>query len=640
MLRNFGCKYTNKSYESMRNITRIFWCCVALLTALLTACQADDSTESPARQSSTGVAVRLQYADYDNASTRSEEPPLQQADYDRVEICVVDESGYKVDEVKGRYDAATSEIRLEGLLEGNYRLLLLGIRGSAETDGVSILPIHHADDEWLHFPADLQRPLEAEYFYSQTPFTVLSQPTAEGNEHKVLLDEAIVQKRIIGRADFTLTFQNPYVETALQSQLVTLTSPHFRTGFTGNGSFVGESDGLDCSLNLASSASYLFPPTVDGQAIEGEVEITTRNYQGYNIQRTYAFSLEQLTPNHIGRIHTQVVHPDDEATALFVTEQALDRFGLEYILQDDEPKAIYTDPAQRTFNTARPMQVSITDTGQLHVRFYSPREVRAILIQARIPALSDEYFDLAYFDRVPAFADFYGQIPASSQRSFCRTESGRILELDPISTKQWAAAEFRITSTDPYWEKLQKIQHGWNIGFELYGGNPDQPNGGPVGNWMGIRPVHCREVVALFLNFTYMIDMPEHEEILRQNADRLYGNGGVNDKVSVETVLAQMRQSRSLRVGLVYAANGVVGLGGGNVFGAYQQAWFEHYYNTYSCEIMFHELGHVMGYNHDSSFTYGPWAQELMNHFYVNHLSELPIDSPSYLNSAKNPNKY
>ena len=28
---------------------------------------------------------------------------------------------------------------------------------------------------------------------------------------------------------------------------------------------------------------------------------------------------------------------------------------------------------------------------------------------------------------------------------------------------------------------------------------------------------------------------------------------------------------------------------------------------------MFHELGHVMGYSHSSSFTYGPWAQELMN---------------------------
>ena len=68
------------------------------------------------------------------------------------------------------------------------------------------------------------------------------------------------------------------------------------------------------------------------------------------------------------------------------------------------------------------------------------------------------------------------------------------------------------------------------------------PDGGPKGNWMGIRPVHCREAVAFFLNFTYMIDMPEHERILRENQDKLYGNGGVDDKVLVETVLSQMRR--------------------------------------------------------------------------------------------------
>ena len=78
-------------------------------------------------------------------------------------------------------------------------------------------------------------------------------------------------------------------------------------------------------------------------------------------------------------------------------------------------------------------------------------------------------------------------------------------------------------------------------------------------------------------------------------------------------------------------------LGGGSAYGAYQGAYLTHYTNTYSCEIMFHELGHVMGYGHSSSFTYGPWAQSLMNNFYVNNLNKLPVDSPSYLDSKNNP---
>lgn len=101
-----------------------------------------------------------------------------------------------------------------------------------------------------------------------------------------------------------------------------------------------------------------------------------------------------------------------------------------------------------------------------------------------------------------------------------------------------------------------------------------------------------------------------------------------------------MRRERTLQVGLVYSGNGVIGLGGGIIFGAYQNAWLTHYNNTYACEIMFHELGHVMGYNHSSAFTYGPWAQQLMNNFYVNNLHQFPIDSPSYLNSRNNPTLY
>ena len=289
---------------------------------------------------------------------------------------------------------------------------------------------------------------------------------------------------------------------------------------------------------------------------------------------------------------------------MFITREAYAQGGHKAILQDDEPHTIYNDKEQRNFNTARPLQVSVTPEGLLHVRFYSPREARNVLIRGLIPEVDNEYLDLAYFDVIPA----------------------------------WIM--FRAESDDPYWQKLQKIVHGWNIRFELFGGDPTKPDGGPSGNWMGIRPVHCREVVAFFINFTYMIDMPEHEQILRENEDRLYGNGGVEDKVSAETVLSQMRQERTINAGLVYPGNSVMGLGGGSTFGAWQGGWLDHYTSTYSCEVMFHELGHVMGYSHNSAFTYGPWAQELMNRFYVDHLDMMPVDSPDYLSSRQNPNIY
>lgn len=578
------------------------------------------------------------YEDFDNGTTRS--AIGSDTDYDRVEFCVVDNDGDVLSNIKGLYDRASSEIRIEGLREGEYRLLILGVRGDSDADGVSIARIRSIDDEWVTFPSDLHKPLEAEYFYSQTPFSVTTQAGESGNELAVVAEGEVVQRRIIGRADFHFEFNNPYVETALQTISVTFASPVFHTTLSGNGDFGGRSSGTSFTIDLNEGSSYLLPPTAVAQPLRGEIEMTTRSYRGHTERRTYGFSLEEVAANRIGRISTVATHPDDNSSTVFVTEPALEKFGVSYILQDGEPKEVYTDASQRSFNTSEPLQVSVTEDGRLHVRFYSPRELSDVLIQARVAAVDNEFFDLAYFDRIPAFADFYGELPMTLRRTFCRSESGRIIETDVVPAEAFASAEYRISSDDPFWAKIEAIEHGWNISFSLYGGNPDLPDGGPVGNWMGIRPVHCREAVALFLNFTYMIDMPEHEEILHANVDRLYGNGGVEDKVTVETVLRQMRQPRTLKIGLVYPGNGVIGLGGGTAFGAYQQAWFQHYFNTYSCEIMFHELGHVMGYNHSSSFTYGPWAQELMNRFYVDHIGEMPIDSPSYLNSSQNPNKY
>ena len=607
------------------------------VAVLMASCQADDTSPAP-ENTAGGLVFNLMCEDFENGTSRS--GFASATDYDNIEFCVTDSDGNVLSNIKGLYDRFSSEIRIEGLHEGDYRLLILGIRGNAGADGVSVNRIGHIDDEWLRFPSELNKPLEAEYFYSQTPFSVTTQAGESGNELAVAAEGEVVQRRIIGRADFHFEFNNPYVETALQTISVTFASPVFHTTLSGNGDFGGRSSGTSFTIDLNEGSSYLLPPTAVAQPLRGEIEMTTRSYRGHTERRTYGFSLEGVAANRIGRISTVATHPDDNSSTVFVTEPALEKFGVSYILQDGEPKEVYTDASQRSFNTSEPLQVSVTEDGRLHVRFYSPRELSDVLIQARVAAVDNEFFDLAYFDRIPAFADFYGELPMTLRRTFCRSESGRIIETDVVPAEAFASAEYRISSGDPFWAKIEAIEHGWNISFSLYGGNPDLPDGGPVGNWMGIRPVHCREAVALFLNFTYMIDMPEHEEILHANVDRLYGNGGVEDKVTVETVLRQMRQPRTLKIGLVYPGNGVIGLGGGTAFGAYQQAWFQHYFNTYSCEIMFHELGHVMGYNHSSSFTYGPWAQELMNRFYVDHIGEMPIDSPSYLNSSQNPNKY
>lgn len=631
-------KIDTKIVKMDKMINKKSWMTLIPLAVLLTvACSKEEFPGLDAPVNDGGIRVGLWHAGFgDGESTRQ----AALAFYDRVEFAVVDEDGCVVENMKGYYDGRSSSIYLEGLYPGEYRMLIMGVKGDMRQDGAEFSKISHVSDVWLSFPEDDVRPLACEYFYSSTDFSVVQETAADGIVMSADLPESIEQKRIVGRLDMPVRFNNAYMEDAVLSSHAVLYSPAFYTCVSGDGAMSGNVSVPELVLDLSGTGSFVFMPVASEIDVRGKSEIHTRNYLGEKIIGEYVFNVAPLVSNMINTVIIEAVNPEDGNGTIFITDKAYAEGNHGYILQDDEPHSVYTDKTLRNFNTSRPLQCSVTDEGRLSVRFYSPKPLSGVLVRARIPAAGEEYIDLAYFDTVPAFADFYGEIPSLSGERMYRTESGKIVKLPELSVQDLATAEFRIVCDDPYWIKLCGIIHGWNIRFDLYGGDPTKPDGGPNGNWMGIRPVHCREAVAFFLNFTYMIDMPEHERILRENQDRLYGNGGVEDKVSVETVLSQMRQSRTLNVGLVYPGNGVIGLGGGNVFGAFQKGWFEHYTSTYACEIMFHELGHVMGYNHSSSFTYGPWAQELMNYFYTSHLSEMPVESPHYLNSSSNPNRY
>lgn len=605
---------------------------------LMVASCSDENKEMLPVGKTTSTIIKLGTVDYENGQTRS---VVHANDvYDRVDFYIMNEDGEPVRGMKSHYLPETAEIVAEGLQKGKYTLLVLGIKGDSTEDGVVINKLETISDVWLTFTDIQGKPLKADYYYSKTPFEVVMKSTAEGYVEEVLLDKVIKQKRIMGKISFDFDYKNKYVRTAMVDKRISVSHKGLYTNFSADSVFSGKTQEGEWVLELNSTNEYKLMPSPESVLMQGNLLMKSTSYKGDEINQDYDVKVEKVEPNKISRVKIDVKHPDDHMRMVYMTKMAYEEGKYGKILQDGESKTVYTDASQRRFNTAEPLQVKITDNGQLTARFYSPRMVSGMLVKAKIPAISQEYVDLAYFDSIPAFADIYVDVPLLEKGGVLRTESGKLIEVQKLALEQLKNVQLKLESEDSYWKKLKQIIHGWDIRFGLYGGDPDQPDGKPNGNWMGIRPVHCREVVAFFLNFTFMIDMPEHEEILKANENILYGNGGVDDKVTAETVLAQMRQPRSLLVGLVYAGGGVLGLGGSGGYGAYQGAYLTHYSSAYACEIMFHELGHVMGYSHSSSFTYGPWAQKLMNNFYVKNLNKLPIDSPDYLDSKNNPNLY
>lgn len=611
---------------------------LSLISLLFMAsCSNDDMMGDGTISARGGIRFRLKEAGYVD-SDKSRRTSVSTGNYDKVYFYIADVDGDIVTTVRAAYDASTSEIYAEGLHEGDYRLLVLAIKGDESEDKAQINEISSMEQEWLVLPADLHKPLEAEYFYSCTDFSVQRAAGGSGDSEFVTIDREIVQNRIVGRMDFYFDYTNRYIENAVVEKRIRLINARFYTTLSGNGTFGGSTDGFMDDIVMGDNISYLFMPLVDGTHVEGEILHTTVNYKSEKSVSDFVFIRQDILPNHIHSVFTSVKHPDDMSPVMFITKEAYESGNHGVILSDTERKEVYTDRNQRSFNTARPLQLSVTDEGLFHTRFYSPRKLMDVTIRAKIPSLDDEFFDFAYFDSIPAFGDFFEPVPMFERPTMCITESGRIINVPVLGISDIKGIEFKLVSSDPYLEKLHGIKHGWTIYWGLFGGNPDLDDGGPVGNWMGIRPVHIRESVAFFLNFTYMIDMDDHERILNENLDKLYDDN--KQPVTAEKVLSQMRQERTLQVGLVWGGNNVAGLGSPTVYGAWQPAWYLHYSNRLECSFMFHELGHVMGYGHSSSFTYGPWAEQLMNNFYIENLHRLPIDSPEYLKTASNPYLY
>ena len=223
---------------------------------VLAACSQDETWEPEASlPGKSGVVFRLTEAPYDNLpATRSSEKAS--VGYDRLEYYIMDSNGIPAADMQAQWRPETSEIVAEGLHEGDYTLLILGVRGDADEDGAEIRTLTSASDTWLEFPEEMSRPLAAEYFYSRTPFRI-----AAGQAY---LQREISMRRIIGCVEFAFTYNNPLVRTAVESRELTLgETVAFHTSFTADSLYEGRSTERIRVSELEESATLNFPPLAD-----------------------------------------------------------------------------------------------------------------------------------------------------------------------------------------------------------------------------------------------------------------------------------------------------------------------------------------------------------------------------------------
>lgn len=595
------------------------------LCAALTSCQEDMGSD----ESLTGdnkLCFRLLFNDV--PQSRAGIPNTHEV------ICyLADASGTIINNVLSDYHPSDESIVMEPLPNGQYQLIVLAFDARLTAYGFTLASGQKNVDDALFSFKDGRIPVIKDLFAyrGKIDFSVQDQAA---------VSIPITMHNIFAAVRIELENSNDYIKNSLQN--FTISSPKrvdMYDLFTLSGKYEGRGE-WDCDRAPIEDGSVVvaMPRITGDEAVDLDFKIETLDHRQMRYKNQFSSSCI-FDANKLSLISIDMSkHPNARIGMIYATRSLYDSEPRPLILQDDEHKSVLYDANQRSFYIDNIVQLKLTDQGELHTRSYSPKSIKGASIWAKLPDIRDRVL-LAYYDSIPAFCDarFKMQIPQIGGELF--TDTGGRIPITNDMIAQLATSELTLESEDPYWLKVKQIQAHWKIGFASYGGDPDRPDGGITGNWKGLRPVHAREAIAIYLNIGYMVTLPEFVAWQDTFQGRLYGNGGSTDIIDVSTIIPKINNHARFQVGLVLGV-GTIGLGGGSTWGVYQNTYVSHYTSTYAVNTAFHELGHCIGYNHSSSMSYGAWAGGCTDVFYVGHISEFPMNDYRILNSRSNPHLY
>ncbi|MGL4851287.1 MAG: hypothetical protein ACRC3Z_01355 [Phocaeicola sp.] len=601
-------------------LTRNYLCIVAsILVVALTGCKTDLAQELMSDQLHFKLTVE------NSTLSRSRSLPSLQVRYQ-----IADGSGTILQEIQSDYHASQTTIVIEPLPLGSYTLYVLAYDEALQAEGLRVHEsIQTSSDSWFEFEGgEVPVLLQDQLYYSRTSFDV----TSETVQHQVVNLGYVLAGVDIHRQSTSLYLRNSIQKIGLELDA----TARFYSGMRVDGQYEGTAAVAASDYSFLTNHGYYLMPHQGAEAVATTFLVATEDHFG----GAYQLRVAAKVP-YQGGVKESVsldfsAHPDAQSGMLYITPSYYDQQDRGLIFQDDEHHSIYANANERSFRINKPLQVTGSDSLSLHTRFYSVRPTKGVSIWSSNKKYGERVL-LAYYDSIPAWSDARFEIPTIDGKQQFVLESKERVNLTTAEIADLLTSELEIACEDEYWNMLQQIKATWNIYFHLYGADPTQPNGGPAGNWRGIRPVHVREGVALMTNIAYMISAPGYPEELATYQGQIWGNGGVEDIIDVSTIIPRLMSHGNFRMGL---CGGVYGLGGGATLGLHQGSFFNHYRApSSSANTIFHEMGHCMGYGHGSGMTYGPWAA-MSSTYYVNNIHLLPVYSQSILDSNSNPNRY
>ncbi|MGL5980926.1 MAG: hypothetical protein ACRCZY_08660 [Phocaeicola sp.] len=564
--------------------------------------------------------------DLENSTlSRSRSLPSLQVRYQ-----IADYTGTILQEIQSDYHADQTTIVIEPLPLGSYTLYVLAYDETLQAEGLHVNEsIQNINELWFEFEGGkVPVLLKDQLYYSSTTFDV----TTETVMHQSVKLRYVLAGVDVNRQISSLQLSNSLRHIGLD---IDETVP-FYTSMRVDGQYEGSGSVASCEHSFLTNHSYYLMPQQGEEAVATTFTVTTENHLG----EQYQLDLVTQIP-HKGGVKEEIkldlsAHPDAQGGTLYITPSYYDQEDRALIFQDGEHHDLYCDSENRSFHMNQLLQLKGEENLTIHTRFYSVRPIRNFSVWSSSERYGERVL-LAHYDSIPAFCDARFQWDDLGEGKQFLMESNEHVKLTSADLQALLNSKLEMECDDAYWKQLKQIIPGWKVWFHLYGADPTQPDGGPAGNWRGIRPVHIREAIAALTNMAYMFSAPGYPEHLESYQGQVWGNGGQEDIVDVTTIIPALFSRENFRVGL---CGGVAGLGGGATFGVWQPAFFNHYNSTYYSGTYFHEFGHCIGYSHSSALCSGFWDRTITSAYYVANVHTFPVPSADILNSNNNPNRY
>ena len=520
-------------------------------------------------------------------------------------------------------------LTVDGLKEGEYDIVFYATTGSDER-----IP-QPANDGTLTNP-EAEKPLNVDYLFRRVTFTVdgtkgeISQTIPVllkrcVGQVKVELKGTLYEKRLIKNMEFSVT--NNY----------DLTRRHLRTGDYAEDDSHLHSTIKNLPLPLEKAEFYSFPSR-PGATLAGTIKVTSEVLNGRISTKTFAFKDLIIEEGKISRIRLDWSTPDGN--------------GVVYVGQEDftahdagqegfTPATLYEmfhkgeseeKISPRKFVVNKPFQMEIDADKKLHTAFYGAKPLKGLKIMCKMKAYSDEFFQLAYYERYPAFYETRLELPVVKRETTFRTEGGDFLTIPAQPNLRSEDCEFKFVmvpnnsdsefrNAKLYLENIDRITYPLKIHFNHQYSWQDPPGFRTV-----VSPAYARLACILAINLAAHFSSEEFKEGVRnyKNIPFLADIAKPDRLISPETIIRRATQARNLLIVEVHLIDDpnwshIIGIGaaeGGNpplAMVGYRKYLLDGMFptplhplppgvnNSYPKFAVYHEWGHVMGYGHEST---------------------------------------